>query len=200
MQRAIHSRFFNVIYCTSKRSNIYAGIKVSVHIVSAVIALKVLVGSFAKMFTHVTSLRSIARINNYNRNAIEQSFVLQKRAKLTKRPLTKFCSKFFVSTFRCKPDIGQILDSNSLTTFFCRKDNGFCNSMINNLSVSSFLTLKPFGQLPTIPFSRTFGSVCLCLNRTPNLLPMLTVFVKPIGRMLTPSELHRCRSNQNRNR
>src|SRR5699024_8550580 len=56
--------------------------------------------------------------------------------------------------------------------------------MVHNTRVSSFLALKPFRQLPTVSFSRTFRGVCLCLNRTPNLLPMLTVSVKPISRML----------------
>src|SRR5699024_5932863 len=77
-----------------------------------------------------------------------------------------------------------ILNSNSFTTFFRRKDNRFCNGMINNLCVSPFLALKPFRQSSAIPFSGTLRRVCLCLNRTPNLLPMFTVFVKPISRML----------------
>src|SRR5690606_21359510 len=89
-----------------------------------------------------------------------------------------------VSSFRPQPNISQILDSNTFTTLFSSKDDSFCNSMIHNACVSSFLALKPFRQLPTVSFSRTFRSVCLCLNRTPNLLPMFTVSVKPISRML----------------
>src|SRR5690606_18942235 len=53
-----------------------------------------------------------------------------------------------------------------------------------HFGMSSFFALKPFRQLPTVSFSRTFRSVCLCAYRTPNLLPMLAVGVKPISRML----------------
>lgn len=183
--RATHIiRFFNVIYCTSKRSDIQRCVNICIHIVSAVITLKVFVSSFAKMLAHITSLTCISRVNHYNWNTIEQPFVFQKGAKLTKRPFTKFSSKLFVSTFRSKPNIGQILNSNTFTAFFSRKDNRFCNSVINNLGVSSFFALKPFRQSSAIPFSGTFRSVCLCLDRTQNLLPMFTVCVKPISRML----------------
>src|SRR5699024_11118372 len=121
---------------------------------------------------------------NHHRDAIKQSLILQKGAKLSKRPPSKFGSKGFVSSFRVKPNFSQVLYSNTLTTLFRVKDNSFCNSMVHNTRVSSFLALKPFRQLSTDSFSRTFRSICLCLNRTPNLLPMLTVSVKPISRML----------------
>src|SRR5690606_38037849 len=95
-----------------------------------------------------------------------------------------FGSKGFVSSFRPKPNFSQIFNSNTFTALFSRKNNRFSNSMIHSACVSSFLALKPFRQLPTVSFSRTFRSVCLCPNRTPNLLPMFTVGVKPISRML----------------
>src|SRR5690606_17155978 len=114
----------------------------------------------------------------------KHSLVFQKQAKLSKRPSSKFGSKFFVSFFRSKPNVSQIFDSNTLTCLFSRKDNRFCNRMIHNTCMSSFFALKPFRQLPTVSFSRTFRSVCLCAYRTPNLLPMLAVGVKPISRML----------------
>src|SRR5690606_14498958 len=74
-------------------------------------------------FTYITGLTGVSRVNSYNRNTIKQSLVLQKQAKLSKRPSSEFDSKGFVSSFR---------------------------------------------------------SVCLCTKRTPNLLPMLAVGVKPI--------------------
>src|SRR5690606_27228074 len=114
----------------------------------------------------------------------KQSLVLQKQAKLSKRPSSKFGSKGFVSSFRPKPNFSQVLDCNTFTALFSGKNNRFSNSMIHSACVSSFLALKPFRQLPTVSFSRTFRSVCLCPNRTPNLLPMFTVGVKPISRML----------------
>src|SRR5690606_4137617 len=110
--------------------------------------------------------------------------VFQKQAKLSKRPSPKFGSKGFVSSFRPKPNFSQVTGSNTFTTLFSGKDNRFSNSMIHSACVSSFLALKPFRQPPTVSFSRTFRSVCLCLYRTPNFLPKLAVSVKPISRML----------------
>src|SRR5690606_37130194 len=177
-------RFFGAVYNAPKCRYIDRCVSISIHMASTVVALKVLVSSLTNMFTYIAGLTRVSRINSYHRDTIKQSFVLQKQAKLSKRPSSKFGSKFFVSSFRSKPNFSQILDSNTSTAFFSRKDNRFCNSMIHNASVSSFLALKLFRQLPTVSFSRTFRSVCLCLNRTPNLLPMFTVCVKPISRML----------------
>src|SRR5690606_2281804 len=126
----------------------------------------------------------VSRINNYHWDARKQSLVLQKGAELSKRPSSKFGSKGFVSSFRPKPNFSQVTGSNTFTTLFSGKDNRFSNRMIHSACVSSFLALKPFRQLPTVSFSRTFRSVCLRPNRTPNLLPMLAVGVKPISRML----------------
>src|SRR5690606_9005114 len=114
-----------------------------IHMASTVVALKVLASSFTNMFTHITGLTRVSRVNHYNRNAVKQSLVLQKQAKLSKRPSSKFGSKGFVSSFRSKPDFSQVLDSNTFTTFFSDKDNSFCNRMIHSACVSSFFALKP---------------------------------------------------------
>src|SRR5690606_9443644 len=182
---ATHSiRFSDTVYGASKGSYSDRCVYISIHMASTVAALKVLVSSFTNMFTYITGLTGVSRINNYNRDAVKQSLVFQKEAKLSKRPSSEFSSKGFVSSFRCKPNFSQVLDSNTFTAFFSSKDNSFCNCMIHSACVSSFFTLKPFRQPPTVSFSRTFRSVCLCPNRTPNLLPMFTVSVKPISRML----------------
>src|SRR5690606_5615793 len=182
---ARHSiRFSGAVYGASKGSYIDQCVRISIHMVTTVAALKVLVGWFTNMFTYIAGLTRVPWINNHDRDTIKQSLVLQKQTKLSKRPPSKFGSKLFVSSFRRKPNISQVFDSNTFTTLFSSKDNSFCNSMVHNACVSSFLALKPFGQLPTVSFSRTFRSVCLCPNRTPNLLPMFTVSVKPISRML----------------
>src|SRR5690606_26121508 len=177
-------RFSDTVYGASKGSYIDRCVHISIHMASTVLALKVLVSSFTNIFTYITDLTSVSRINNYYRDAHKQSFVLQKGAKLSKRPSSKFGSKFFVSFLRSKPNVSQILDSYTHTCLFSRKDNRFCNRMIHHFGMSFFFALKPFRQLPTVSFSRTFRSVCLCAYRTPNLLPMLAVGVKPISRML----------------
>src|SRR5690606_2925102 len=116
-------RFSGAVYGASKGSYIERCVSISIHMASTVVALKVLADSFTKMFTYITGLTGVSRVNSYNRNTIKQSLVLQKQAKLSKRPSSEFDSKGFVSSFR---------------------------------------------------------SVCLCTKRTPNLLPMLAVGVKPI--------------------
>src|SRR5690606_33002066 len=182
---ATHSiRFSGAVYGASKGSYSERYVNISIHMASTVVALKVLAGSFTKMFTYIAGLTRVSRVNSYNRDAIKQSLVLQKQAELSKRPSSKFGSKGFVSSFRSKPNFSQVLDSNTFTAVFSGKDNSFCNRMIHSVCVSSFLALKPFRQPPTVSLSRTFRSVCLCPNRTPNLLPMLAVGVKPISRML----------------
>ena len=182
--RATHRiRFFNVVYNTSKGSYIERCIDIGIHMASTVVALKVLVGSFAQMFTYIADLRGVARIYNHHRDSIEPSLILQKEAKLSERPSSQFGSEGFISWFRREPNTGQILNSDSFALFFSGKDNRFCNGMIDNLSVSSFFAFEPLRQLPAVPFGRTLGSVCLCLKRTPNLLPMFTVGIKLFSRM-----------------
>src|SRR5690606_3557250 len=125
---ATHSiRFSGAVYGASKGSYIEQCVYINIHMAPTVVALKVLVSSFTHMFTYITGLTRVSRVNSYNRDAIKQSLVLQKQAKLSKRPSSEFGSKGFVSSYR---------------------------------------------------------SVCLYTKRTPNLLPMLAVGVKPISRML----------------
>ena len=100
--------------------------------VTTVVALKVLVGSFTNMFTYIAGLTRVPRINHHDRDTIKQSLVLQKRAKLSKRPPSKFGSKLFVSSFRPQPNISQILDSNTFTTLFSSKDNNLLDRGIKN--------------------------------------------------------------------
>src|SRR5690606_31902422 len=136
-------RFFDAVYGASKGSYIDRCVNISIHMASTVAALKVFGSSFTNMFTHIAGLTSVSRINSYNRDAIKQSLVLHKQAKLSKRPSSKFGSKGFVSSFRCKPNFSQVLDSNTFTALFSDKDNSFCNRMIHSACVSSFFALKP---------------------------------------------------------
>src|SRR5690606_8315982 len=159
-------RFSDTVYGASKGSYIDRCVHISIHMACTVLALKVLVSSFTNMFTYITDLTSVSRVNYYNRDARKHSLVFQKQAKLSKRPSSKFGSKGFVSFFRSKPNVSQIFDSNTLTCLFSDTDNRFCNRMIHHFGMSSFFALKPFRQLPTVSFSRTFRSVCLCAYRT----------------------------------
>ena len=136
------------------------------------------------MLTRVASLRTVSRINHNKFNTIEQSLIFKFCSQICKVPFTKFRPKLFISPFRSKSDIGKVFNRNAFTLFFCRCYNGFTYGVVNQISRCSFLAAKPFSQLPTIPFCGTLRSVCLCLNRTTNLLPMLTISIKPLGRMV----------------
>src|SRR5699024_787569 len=141
---AAHSiRFLGVVYNASKDSYIDSCVHISIRMATTVVALKVLVGAFTNMFTYIAGLARVSRINNHHRDAIKQSLILQKGAKLSKRPPSKFGSKGFVSSFRVKPNFSQVLYSNTFTTLFRVKDNSSCNSMVHNACVSSFLALQP---------------------------------------------------------
>jgi hypothetical protein len=61
---------FSVIYGTPKRSDIQRCVNICIHIVSAVIALKVLIGSFSKMLASAARLARISRVNNHNMNSV----------------------------------------------------------------------------------------------------------------------------------
>src|SRR5690606_6813290 len=119
-------RFSGAVYGASKGSYSERCVSISIHMASSVVALKVLVSSFTYMFTYIAGLTRVSRVNHYNREAIKQSLVLQKQAKLSKRPSPKFGSKGFVSSFRCKPNFSQVTGSNTFTTLFSDKDNSFC--------------------------------------------------------------------------
>ena len=126
---ATHSiRFSGAVYGASKGSYSERCVNISIHMTSTVVALKVLTGLFTNMFTHIAGLTGVSRVNHYNRDAIKQSLVLQKQAKLSKRPSPEFGSKGFVSFFRSKPNFSQVTGSNTFTTLFSDKDNSFCNS------------------------------------------------------------------------
>src|SRR5690606_20461407 len=93
---ATHSiRFFGAVYNAPKGSYSKRCVSISIHMASTVVALKVLGSSFTKMFTHIAGLTRVSRVNNYHRDAIKQSLVLQKQAKLSKRPSPEFSSKGF---------------------------------------------------------------------------------------------------------
>src|SRR5690606_6911077 len=143
-------RFSDTVYGASKGSYIDRCVHISIHMASTVLALKVLVSSFTNMFTYITDLTRVSRINNNYRDAHKHSLVLQTGAQLSKGPTSKFGAKFFVSFIRTKPNVSRIFDSNTLTSVVSRKDKRFCNRMIHNTCLSSFFALMPFRQLPTV--------------------------------------------------
>lgn len=182
----IHTLFFRLIYNSPKRSDIHRCVHIGIHIVSAVITPKRLVFSIANVMANRTRLTGVCRFNNNQLNAIQNSFVFQKRTELTERPTTKFRSKLFVSTFRSKPNVGQIFNSNSFTLFFCRLYNVLGDSVILNCCRSSFFTFKPFQEFSTASFARAcFPLRAFSLNRTTNLLSFFSVLIKPFGRMFS---------------
>lgn len=180
MQKAIHSRFFGCVYRYPKQRDIFSGIKIcinSIYFTICVGAFKHLIGSFPNVFTAMAGLTRIPWVNCYNFHTIKQPLVFNVLSKHREIPFTKFSPKLLISSFTCKSNSGKVFNGNSLTLLFGRLNNRFCNRVINYGSVSLFFARKPFQK-----FSRT--SCAFALNRTPNPLPMFTIFVKSISRML----------------
>lgn len=175
----IHTRLFRLIYDSPKQSNVLRRIKIRVNNINfafVIGTLKNLVSTLTDMEAGRTGLGSVSRFYNNQFNTIQSSLVSQKGAQLSERPTTKFSPKLFVSAFRSKADIGQILNGYTFTLSFSRLYNAFCDSVVDYGSRCSFFARKAF-QEASSPF-RPFA-----LNRTTNRLPMFTVCVKPIGRM-----------------
>lgn len=187
MQRAIQSRFFRRIYRRPKQRDVLSSVIICVYCIYFTIcvsAFKHLVGSFSNVIASATRLTCIGRWDCNTFHTVKQRLVLNILPKQREIPFTKFSPKLLASSFTCKSNASKVFNSDTFTLLFSRLNNLFCNSVINNLGVSSFFALKPFRQSSAIPPCGAFRSVCLCLNRTPNLLPMFTVFVKPISRIL----------------
>lgn len=186
MQRAVHTRFFRLIYGSPERSDINCGVNIRIHIVSAVWTLERLVLSCANMMATGTSLRSVSRFNDNKINAMQSGFILKKGTQLAERPAAEFSPELLVPSFGREPNVSQVLDSDPLVFGFRRKNNPLCDSVVNDCRRSSFFALKPFRQSSTVPPCGSFRSVCLCLNRTTNPLPLLTVLIESIGGMFDP--------------
>ena len=171
MQRAVHSGFFTLIYGRAKQSNIFRCVIISIdsiYFTVCISAFKHFVCSFTNMFTFITRLTCISRINGNNFYSIKRSFIFNLFTKVGEIPFTKFGFKLFIPSFRSKSNVCQIFKRNAFVLFFSRLDNRFCNSMINNTGSCSFFTRKPFQK-----FFTTFSA--FALNRTTNFLPMFTL-------------------------
>src|SRR5690348_7023751 len=180
MQRAEHIRFFSVVYIsTPKRSDIQRCVVIRIQNINFTVlicTLKNLISAFTNMLTARTSLTCVRRFYDNQLNPIKQRLVFKERTQLPEVPTSKFCSKLFVSAFRCKPDIGKVFDSNSFSLFLCGFHKGFTNSVIQDDSRCSFLATKPF--------QKSFGtSRAFALNRATNLLSFFSVLVNPISRV-----------------
>ncbi len=180
MQRAIHNLSFGRVYGHPKQRDVLSSIEIciqSIYFAVFVGAFEHLVRSFANAFTGITGLGRIGRWSNNQRNTVELSLVRQVLTKLIKIPLAKFSSEFFVPAFTRKSYARQIFNRNPFVLEFGRLNNLFGDCVIYDRGVSTFFAREPFKK-----FSRRASA--FALNRTPNLLPMFTIFVKPIGRKL----------------
>lgn len=156
---AIHTRLFAVVYGTAQRSNIFTGIYVSIHIVSAVIAFKYLSFSIAYVVAVAASLACISWINQNNRNTIKNRFVGNILTQLIERPLTNSCSKPFAFFKRRKSDAFKVFNSNSFIFFFSNLNNLFGNRVVDNRSGDSFSATKPFQEF-------FYFLLCVCFERS----------------------------------
>ena len=148
---AIHTRLFRQIYDCPQRSNIYTGVYVRIHIVSAVIAFKYFSFSIPYVVALIASFACVSWINQNNRHTIKNSFVGYVLTQLIKRPLANHCSKFLTFFQRRKTDAFKVFQSNSFVFFFGKLNNLFCYRVVDNRSCGTFSTRKPFQEFFTSP-------------------------------------------------
>jgi len=185
MPRAIHTRFFRCIYRHPEQSDIERGVNVGIHIGSAVRTLKRFVLPDTYMVAARTRLGSVCRFNDNEIDPMQFGFVLQKRSQLTERPTPQFCPERLVAPLGRKPDMGQILDSDSCVPFFGRKDDPFCNGVVDDSCRGPFPAFEPFQKFGAVPFTRVrFTLRAFALNGRTNLLSLFSVLVDPIRSML----------------
>ena len=146
MQRAVHTRFFRLIYGSPERSDINCGVNVSIHIVSAVWTLKRLIFPYAYMMATGARLGSVSRFNDNKINPVQFGFILDKGTQLTERPAAEFSPELLVPAFGREPDVSQVLDSDPLMFVFRRKNNPLCDSVVNDCRRSPFFAFEPFQQ------------------------------------------------------
>lgn len=191
MQRAIHSRFFSVVYSTPKRSDVNGSVIIRIQNINFTVLIctfKDLVSAFTNMLTTRTGLRSVTRFYDNQFNTIKQRLIFKEVPQLPKIPTSEFSSKLFVSAFRRKTNIGKVFNRNSFALFLSGLYKGFANSMVQNGSRCSFSATKAFQEAfsPFRPFA---------LNRTANRLSFFSVLVYPISRMFNTIR-SRCQSYQ----
>ena len=120
MQRAKHTISFGQVYRSTPCGNIDRCIKISIYNIYFAICVdtfKRLICSFSNIFTFITSLRSVSRVNHNQLNTIKQRLVFKFYSQVSKRPSSKFGFKFFGTSFTCKSNIRQILDCNYSITY-----------------------------------------------------------------------------------
>lgn len=186
MQRAVHTRFFRLIYGSPEHSDINCGVNIRIHIVSAVWTLERLVLSCANMMAAGTSLRSVSRFNDNKINAMQSGFILNKGTQLAERPAAEFSPELLVPSFGREPDVSQVLDRDTLVFGFRRKNNPLCDSVVNDCRRSPFFAFEPFQQFCATSFTRMRSTFrAFALNGHTNLLPLLTIGVDPVRRLFS---------------
>lgn len=129
---------FRQVYNLPQQSNVLSGIIIRINNINfafVICTLKDLILSFSDIVARRAGLGSVSRFYGNQFNAIQSSFVGKKRTQLSERPATKFSPKLFVSPFGSKADVGQVLNGNTLSLFFSRFNNAFCNSVIIMVAV-----------------------------------------------------------------
>jgi hypothetical protein len=165
---------FGRIYDRPQRSNISAGIDVSVHIVSAVAALKRLSLSVADMMAHRAGSSGVPGFYHHHRNACQLGLVLNVLPKLAKAPFSHPASEGFALVMRRRADALQILKSSPFTFLFSNRDNVLGDRVLDEGGRSPFSAAKPFQQFTTV-------SCAFALNRATHLPSFFSVIRELFG-------------------
>lgn len=177
-QRATHNRTFRLAYINSpQRSNIFAGVHVSVHTTTTIFAFKRLTVSVADVITNRACFTCVSGVNYNNGDSFKPRLVFDKKSKLPKIPPTHTNTKPLASWLpSCSSNMSQVFQRNSFATFKCSMYNRFRNSVVLNCRRSFFASAEPFQQ--------SFRTACaFALNRTTNPLFLFSILFKPFRRM-----------------
>lgn len=148
---AKHIGLFGNAYGFPQCSNISARICVSIHIVSAVVALKYFSFSVTYVVAITACFACVARFYQNNRNASQSGFVGDVLTQLIERPFANSGSEFLTFFQRRKSDTLQIFKSNTFVFFFGNSNNLVGNGVIDNRSGRAFSARKPFQEFFRTP-------------------------------------------------
>ena len=142
-----HTRLFRTVYGSPQQCYILSCIFVSIKHIIAVFTSKFLALSISYVETIRTSLACICRRYIYQFNTIKQTLVSKEASKLIKVPFTYSCSKFLTFLVGRKSNTLQILNGNSFAFGFCKLNNLFANSVIDNCTRSSFFARQTINKI-----------------------------------------------------
>jgi len=142
-----HTHIFSGLFTKSPQlGNIPSRIYVGIAHIATVWTKKVLAIPVTNHLANVTDFAGITRVSYNKGDASKFGFVFKKGAELSKSPRVMSSSLCF-SNFSSFPNIGQVLNGNSLTFRLRFLYDSLTDCVIDKSGVSLFSAFKPFQEL-----------------------------------------------------